>query len=73
LSNKPEADVKAELNRLQAQRMQIDGRYVVKKFRTYQFMQDSRSLVAKWNACRKELEGLRQVNTFLRAELEKTR
>ena len=53
--------------------MQIDGRYVVKKFRTYQFMQDSRSLVAKWNACRKELEGLRQVNTFLRAELEKTR
>jgi hypothetical protein len=65
----PQADLKVELDRLQRERMQIDGRYAVMKFRTYQFMQDSRSLAAKWNACRKGLEGLRQVNTFLRAEL----
>jgi len=70
IKNKPEADLEAELDRLQRERMQIDGRYAVMKFRTYQFMQDARTLAIKLNVCQIQLEGLQQANAQLRARLE---
>jgi chromosome segregation ATPase len=70
VKNKPEADLEAELDRLQRERMQIDGRYAVMKFRTYQFMQDARTLAIKLNVCQIQLEGLQQANAQLRARLE---
>jgi hypothetical protein len=66
----PQADLKVELDRLQRERMQIDGRYAVMKFRTYQFMQDARTLAIKLNVCQIQLEGLQQANAQLRARLE---
>lgn len=58
------------IERLQRERMQIDGRYAVMKYRAYQFMQANKILEMKLNACRSELEGLRRLNARLRAELE---
>ena len=70
IKNKPLADVEAELDRLQRQRMQIDGRYAVMKFRTYQFMQDAKTLAIKLNICQTQLVNLRQVNEQLRRKLD---
>ena len=70
IKNKPLADVEAELDRLQRQRMQIDGRYAVMKFRTYQFMQDAKTLAIKLNICQTQLENLRNANELLRKQLE---
>jgi hypothetical protein len=68
--NMPEKDLKMELERLQRQRMQIDGRYSVMKFRTYQFLQDAKTLAIKLNICHTELENLRFANELLRKQLE---
>jgi len=70
IKNKPLADVEAELDRLQRQRMQIDGRYAVMKFRTYQFMQDAKTLAIKLNICQTQLENLRNANELIRKQLE---
>jgi len=70
VKNKPLADLEAELDRLQRQRMQIDGRYAVMKFRTYQFMQDAKTLAIKLNICQTQLVNLRQVNEQLRRKLD---
>ena len=70
VNNKPLADLEAELDRLQRQRMQIDGRYSVMKFRTYQFLQDAKTLAIKLNICQTQLENLRQANELLRNRLE---
>ena len=70
VKNKPLADVEAEHDRLQRQRMQIDGRYSVMKFRTYQFLQDAKTLAIKLNICQTQLENLRQANKLLRNRLE---
>jgi len=66
----PEADLMNELDRIQRQRMQIDGRYAVMKFRTYQFMQDAKTLAIKHNICQTQLENLRQANEVLRNRLK---
>jgi hypothetical protein len=70
VKNKPEADLIAELDRIQRQRMQIDGRYAVMKFRTYQFMQDAKTLAIKLNVCQMQLESLQQANEQLRKRLD---
>ena len=70
VKNKPLIDLEAELDRLQRQRMQIDGRYAVMKFRTYQFMQDAKTLAIKFNICQTQLENLRNANELLRNQLE---
>jgi hypothetical protein len=70
VKNKPLIDLEAELDRLQRQRMQIDGRYAVMKFRTYQFMQDAKTLAIKLNICQTQLENLRNANELLRKQLE---
>ena len=70
VKNKPLVDLEAELDRLQRQRMQIDGRYSVMKFRTYQFLQDAKTLAIKLNICQTQLENLRQANKLLRNRLE---
>ena len=70
VKNKPLVDLEAELDRLQRQRMQIDGRYAVMKFRTYQFMQDAKTLAIKFNICQTQLENLRNANELLRNQLE---
>ena len=70
VKNKPLVDLEAELDRLQRQRMQIDGRYAVMKFRTYQFMQDAKTLAIKFNICQTQLENLRNANELLRKQLE---
>jgi hypothetical protein len=70
VKNKPLVDLEAELDRLQRQRMQIDGRYAVMKFRTYQFMQDAKTLAIKLNICQTQLENLRNANELLRKQLE---
>ena len=70
LEDKPEADVRAEIGRIQAERMQLGGRYSVMKYRTYQFLQDARTLAMKLKACQSELDGLRQANQGLRRRLE---
>jgi len=70
VKNKPLVDLEAELDRLQRQRMQIDGRYAVMKFRTYQFMQDAKTLAIKLNICQTQLDNLRNANELLRKQLE---
>jgi hypothetical protein len=70
VKNKPLVDLEAELDRLQRQRMQIDERYSVMKFRTYQFLQDAKTLAIKLNICQTQLENLRQANELLRNRLE---
>jgi hypothetical protein len=68
--NMPEKELKMELERLQRQRMQIDGRYAVMKFRTYQLLQDAKTLAIKLNVCRTEVENLRHANELLRKQLK---
>jgi len=65
----PEADLMKELERIQRQRMQIDGRYSVMKFRTYQFLQDAKTLSIKLNVCQTDVENLRKANELLRRKL----
>lgn len=70
LQDKPETDVRAEIERIQAERMQLEGRYAVMKYRTYQFLQDARTLAMKLKACRSQLDASRQANEGLRRQLE---
>jgi hypothetical protein len=63
-SNK--TDLQSELKRMQAERMQLDGRYAVMKFRAYQFMQAVKILEMKLNAAKTQMEGLLQLNHELR-------
>jgi hypothetical protein len=67
--NMLEEDLKAELDRLQRQRMQIEGRYAVMKFRTFQFFQDAKTLAIKLNVCHTDVENLRKANEILRKQL----
>ncbi len=70
IPNLPVTDQKVELERLQRQRLQIDGRYAVMKFRTYQLLQDAKTLAIKLNVCQTEVENLRHANELLRKKLE---
>jgi hypothetical protein len=70
--NHPQADLAAEVHRLQRERMTVESRYAVMKFRAFSFMQAVKIMEMKLNACRSELEGLRSVNEQLRQRLEKT-
>ena len=65
-----EEDSQAMIDRLQQERMQIEGRYAVMKYRAYQFMQATKTLQMQLNTCQVQLEGLRRLNNQLRAKLE---
>lgn len=67
----PQADLAAEVKRLQNERMRVESRYAVMKFRAFNFMQAVKLLEMKLNACRSELDGLRTLNAQLRQRLEK--
>lgn len=56
----PNADLAAEVRQLWAERMQTESRYAVMKFRAFSFMQAVKLLEMKLNACRAELESVRQ-------------
>jgi hypothetical protein len=56
-----------EVNRLQLERMGVESRYVMMKYRAYSFMQAAKTLEMKLNACRSELESLRRAYEQLRA------
>lgn len=66
--NHPDADLAAEVRRLQAERMQVESRYAVMKFRAFNFMQAAKVLEMKLNACRSEIELLRKANEDLRSQ-----
>lgn len=66
----PEADLAREITRLQHERMQVESRYAVMKYRAYSFMQAAQLMEMKLNACRAELEGLRTRNQQLRQQLD---
>jgi hypothetical protein len=68
-----ESDLKAELDRIQRERMQIEGRYAVMKFRTYQFLQDAKTLATKLNVWQTEVENLRKANELLRKQIGEKR
>lgn len=59
-----------EIKKLQSERMRLDGRYAVMKYRTYQFMQAVQVLQWKLNAAKTEMEGLKQLIQKLRHQLE---
>jgi hypothetical protein len=67
--NHPEADLTAEVRRLQAERMRVESRYAVMKFRTFNFMQAAKTFEMKLNACRTEVQALRRANELLRQKL----
>lgn len=60
----------AMIDRLQQERMQLEGRYAVMKYRTFHFMQATKTLQMQLNTCRVQLEGLRKLNEQLKAKLE---
>jgi hypothetical protein len=60
----------SELERLQTERMYLDGRYAVMKFRTYQFMQACKTLEWKLNVSKFEMKGLEEYNQKLRSQLK---
>ncbi len=62
----------AEVARLQRERMQVESRYAVMKFRAYSFMQAAQLLEMKLNACRAELDNLRIRNEQMRQQLDQT-
>jgi len=70
--NHPQADLAAEVKRLQNERMTVESRYAVMKFRAFSLMQAVKLLEMKLNACRSKLEVLRTVNAQLRQRLETT-
>ncbi len=67
--NHPAADLAAEVRRLQAERMRVESRYAVMKFRTFNFMQAAKTFQMKLNACRSEIELLQHANERLRKQL----
>lgn len=67
--NHPDADLAAEARRLQQERMSVESRYAVMKFRTFNFMQAGKVLEMQLNSCRAENETLRQANEKLRQQL----
>jgi hypothetical protein len=66
--NHPDADLAEEVRRLQTERMQVESRYAVMKFRAFTFMQAAKLLEMKLNACQGERERLRQANLDLRQQ-----
>jgi hypothetical protein len=62
----PDADLAAEVKRLQAERMSVESRYAVMKFRAYSAMQAAQLLEMKLNACKQEVDMLRKANELLR-------
>jgi hypothetical protein len=68
----PQADLAAEVHRLQSERMTVESRYAVMKFRAFSFMQAVNIMEMKLNACRSEAEALQRANELLRQQLEKT-
>jgi hypothetical protein len=65
-----QTNLAAELERLQTERMYLDGRYAVMKFRAYQFMQACKTLEWKLNASKFEMKGLEEYNQKLRSQLK---
>ena len=53
------AGLAAEIKRLQRERMEVESRYAVMKYRAFTFMQAAKVLEMKLNACRVEAEALR--------------
>ena len=65
-----EADLAAEVRRLQSERMSVESRYAVMKFRAFSFMQATQLMEMKLNACKQEAENLRRANELLRQQLQ---
>jgi len=66
--NHPDADLAAEVKQLWAERMRIESRYAVMRFRAFSFMQAVKLLEIKLNACRAELDNLRQALASSRSQ-----
>ncbi len=64
-----DADIKAAMERLQYERLQLEGRYAVMKYRAFHFMQAVKLLEMKLNVCHTQVEGLRQLNQQLQQRL----
>jgi hypothetical protein len=65
-----EEDRRATIDRLQQERMQVEGRYAVMKYRTFHFMQATKTLQMQLKTCQVQLVGLRRLNEQLKAKLE---
>ena len=63
-------DLGSELKRMQAERMQLDGRYAVMRFRAYQFMQAVKILDMKLNVAKVRIKGLVQLSKKLREQIK---
>ncbi len=50
-----------EIDKLQSERIRLDGRYAVMRYRVYQFMQATQVLQWKLNAATTEMEGLKKL------------
>jgi len=61
--------IEEELHRLRNERMTVESRYAVMKFRTFNFMQAAKILKMKLNACQSNVESLRKANEHLRKRL----
>jgi hypothetical protein len=55
---------------MQAERMQLDGRYAVMRFRAYQFMQAVKILDMKLNVAKVRIKGLVQLSKNLREQIK---
>ncbi len=66
----PDTDLAAEVRRLQRERMSVESRYAVMKFRAFSFMQAAQLMEMKLNACKQEVENLRRANELLRQQLQ---
>jgi|YelNatPaOPRAMG01_1025707.scaffolds.fasta_scaffold00756_23 hypothetical protein len=59
-----------EINRLQAERLQLEGRYAVMKYRAYQYMQAAKLLDMKYSAVQQQLQALEQANHTLQERIK---
>jgi hypothetical protein len=64
-------DPEPRLERMLRERMELDGRYAVMKYRTYQFLQDAKTLSMRLNVCQMQLDALRIANKELHEKLER--
>jgi len=65
-----EEDQQKAIERLLRERIELESRYAVMRYRTYQFMQAAKVMEWKLNAARVELDGLKKANQRLRQQLE---
>ncbi len=67
--NHPGANLAAEVRRLQRERMAVESRYAVMKYRAFTAVQAVQAMEMKLNACKQETESLHIANQRLRDKL----